>query len=206
MKKLFVFLMVLCVLASSACADTLAQEACKLAQQIDAMGDNEEYLKILIGSGDVIGMARQMAEGDYNEPTMMVSVDLTNAKDLLLKNLVGEFTLEDPAIRENLMGRVNTAMIHQVVATRGALALAATSVLTAGNLFACDMEPGDGMFLIFYGEYTPVAVSWVAKNGAVSMSAMFVPLEELAACTTPEMVADWFAGMGMQGAVVTPVE
>lgn len=204
MKKLVALLMMCCMLASTACADTLSQEACRLAQRIDALADNDVYLKMMLTHEDIIGLGKSFGRGDRSQHTMMVSVDLSAVNGLALMAALGSGL--DPEIAKAMVERMNSALLFSFIGGRGADTVAATSSLTENDFFACDMEPGTGMFLIFYGEYTPVAVSWIAKNGAVSMSAMFLPLEDLAGCTTPEMVADWFAGMGLEGVAVTAVE
>lgn len=206
MRKILIWMMLLCMLSGAAAADELSEAACGLARRMDALADNDAYLKALSVSDDVIGMAQKLGAGDRETHTMMVSVDLSAVKSMMLNMLAGETGLSDPVAQEAIMSRMNAALIQQAVAARGTLALAAASMLSTGDFFACDREPGDGMFLIFYGQYSPVAVTWVAKNGAVSMSGIFVPVEELSGCTTADEVANWFAAMGMDGAVVTPVE
>ncbi len=206
MKKLIAALVIICLLCASACADTLAQEACRLAQRIDELADNDMYLKLMLSSEDVIGAAKAFGQGDRSQPAMMVSVDLSTAGAAMLDMIAREGVVLDQTTREAVMSRLKTSLLVSAVATRGTLTLAASSALTAGDFFAFDMEAGDGLFILFYEDACPVAVTWVAQKGAVSMSAMFLPLEELADCTTPEMVADWFASAGMEGAVVTPVE
>ena len=206
MKKLAVLLVVFCLLCASACADNLTQEACELARRIDELAENDSYLKLMLSSEDVIGVAKTFAQGDRSKPAMMVSVDLSTAGAVMLDMIAREGVVLDQVTREAVMSRLKTSLLVSAVAARGTLTLAASSALTAGDFFACDMEAGDGLFILFYADACPVAVTWTAQKGAVSMSAMFLPLEELAMCTTAEMVADWFAAAGMAGAVVTEVE
>ena len=205
MKKFVAFLIAFCMLFGAACADTLTDAACQLAQEIDALADNDAYLKMMLNSDEIVKVGKSFGQGDRTQPTMMVSVDMGAPISMMMSMMDAELGL-DPMIKEAVAGRLNSSILLSFVGSAGTNTLAATSALTAGNFFAHDMEPGTGIFLMFYGESTPVAVSWAAKNGAVSMSAMFMPLPDLAACTTPEMVASWFNSMAMPGVAVTAVE
>lgn len=74
------------------------------------------------------------------------------------------------------------------------------------KVFACADAEGCGLMTLLYEDAVPVLVMWYADRGAVSMSACFMPDDVLAACTTAEQVAEWFASRGLPEAAFREVD
>lgn len=207
MKKLMVWVVMLCMLSISASGEELPQTALELARRIDRLADSSEYLDVLLGNERLAEKVKEIAAGDCGEAcTMMVNVDLTRTIEANMEALMKEVPITDSLVREEIASRLHSVLLFHAIAAMGADTMAIASSVTTGTMFATDAPEGRGIYLLFYGEHTPVAVQWTVKNGAASLSAMFVPVAELRACTDPQQVEAWFASIGAVGAVVTAVE
>lgn len=207
MKKLMVWVVLLCMAVGTACGEGLPQVAVELAQRIDALAENDTYLTVMFGSDKLAEKVQEIAAGEHGQQyTMMVNVDLTGAVASFMERLAVDVDISDPIVNEEITKRLNSAVLFQAIAAQGTETLAIANSITTDTMFATDEKPGGGFYLIFYGEHTPVAVTWAVENGAASLSAMFVPVAELKTCTTPQQVAEWFASVGAEGAIVTAVE
>lgn len=207
MKKLMVWVMLLCMAMGTACGEGLPQAAVELAQRIDVLAENDAFLEVMFGSDKLADKVREIADGEHGQQyTMMVNVDLTGAVASMMESLAVDVEISDPIVSEEIAKRLETAILFQAIAAQGAETMAIANSITAGTMFATDEKPGEGIYLIFYGEHTPVAVTWAVENGAASLSAMFVPVPELQACTTLQQVVEWLASIGAEGAMVTAVE
>lgn len=190
MKKAFALLLMLCLLCSCALAENpLAEKAVELVQRMDALAGSTAYRACIGVTGGEMGrMVDAFAAGEHDQPRMVVAVDVSPFAALIMDQV----TLDSVA-REELLGKMASAMVMQLVSARGTSTLAAVNSMMTGTIFAMEGEKARGIFLLLYENATPAAVSWTAKNGAVSMTAMFLPDDDLAACSSAQAVDDWFA-------------
>lgn len=189
MKKAFALLLMLCMLCSCALAeDLLTDKAVELVQRMDALAGSAEYRACIgVNGGEMGRMVDGFAAGAHDQPRMMVAVDISPFTALIMDQV----TL-DPIAREELLGKMASAMVMQLVSARGTSTLAAVNSMMTGTIFAMEGEAARGVYLLLYENATPAAVSWTAKSGAVSMTAMFLPDDDLAACSSAQAVNDWF--------------
>lgn len=63
--------------------------------------------------------------------------------------------------------------------------------------FAMDLPESCGVYILLYQDAVPVMLTWYAENGAVCMSAWFMPDEALEKCASAADVSAWFVQKGM---------
>lgn len=194
MKKAFAVLLMLCMLCSCALAENpLADKAVELVQRMDALAGNATYRACISVTGGEMGrMVDAFAAGDHDQPRMMVAVDISEFTELVMGQVATFDAALDPVAQEELLSKMASSVVLQLVSARGASTLAAVNSMMTGTIFAMEGEEARGVYLLLYENATPAAVSWTAKSGAVSMTAMFLPDDDLAACSSAQAVDDWF--------------
>lgn len=198
MRRVWVILLALMLVTASAYADeTLADRAVALVQTCDALAGDESYCDAMTASGGTIGeLLHTWAEGNHDQPRLIIHADTSDAASMVAA-LYGD---EDaPLLSETALAALSkkypASLPSMLNATSGAEVLAATTVATAGTIFASDVQ-GSGMFVLLYDGAVPAAVTWYAENGAVSMQACFLAVDALTACQTAEEVNNLLEEMG----------
>lgn len=194
MKKIFALLLMLCLLLSSTLAESdLLDQAISLVQRMDALAGNATYRACISVSGGEMGrMVDEFAAGDHDQPRLVIAVDISEFTEQVMGQVAAFDAALDPVTREELLSKMANSVVLQMVSAKGVNTLAAVNSMTTGAIFAREGEETRGMYLLLYESATPAAVSWTARNGAVSMTAMFLPDNELAACQSAQAVDDWF--------------
>ena len=195
MKKMFALLWTLCLLLTAALAeDDLVDQAVTLVQRMDALAGNATYRACISVSGGEMGrMVDEFAAGDHEQPRMVIAVDISEFTEQVMGQVATFDAALDPVAREELLSKMANSVVLQLVSAKGVNTLAAVNSMTTGTIFAREGEEARGVYLLLYENATPAAVSWTARNGAASMTAMFLPDDELAACQSAQAVDDWFA-------------
>lgn len=197
MRKVWVILLALMLVTASAYADeTLADRAVALVQTCDALAGDESYCDAMTASGTIGELLHTWAEGNHDQPRLIVHADTSDAAGMVAA-LYGD---EDaPLVSETALAALSkkypASLPSMLNATSGAEVLAATTVATAGTIFASDVQ-GSGMFILLYDAAVPAAVTWYAENGAVSMQACFLAVDALTACQTAEEINAALEEMG----------
>ena len=151
--------------------DTLVSRAVAVAELTCERSQDEGYLLLFTGDETVRSLAMQMGQG-HGEPRLILQA---NVPDSEMAQGLGA----------SLVGKL------------GAEALSAASVASAGTIFAADVE-GSGVLLALYDSAAPILINWHAEDGAVSMQAMLLPFDDLAACEGKEEVGAWFVSQGVK--------
>lgn len=195
MKRIFVLLLALSLLLTCALAESdLAAQAISLVQRMDALAGNAAYRACISVSGGEMGrMVEEFAAGDHDQPRLVVAADIGGFTELMLEQVAASGAELDSVAREELVSKMSNAMVMQLVGSKGVNTLAAVNSMITGTIFAREGEEAQGVYILLYESATPAAVSWTARNGAVSMTAMFLPDDELAACQSAQAVEEWFA-------------
>lgn len=194
MKKMFALLWTLCLLLTAALAeDDLVDQAVTLVQRMDALAGNATYRACISVSGGEMGrMVDEFAAGDHEQPRMVIAVDISEFTEQVMGQVATFDAALDPVAREELLSKMANSVVLQLVSAKGVNTLAAVNSMTTGTIFAREGEEARGVYLLLFEDATPAAVSWTARNGAASMTAMFLPDDELAACQSAQAVDDWF--------------
>lgn len=192
MKRFFLLLLVSLLASMPALAENqLVMHAVTLARQMDALAGNETCLRVMSLSKKIATHVMTWAEGDHDQPRLIVLADATEALVAMRQELMQQEGIPEEMI-DRLLYHQNVLTLPQRLAARqGAETLAAVSSVQTGMLLAEPEAAGAGVFILLYEAAVPVLVSWYAQNGAVSMSAMFVPDEGLAAQTSARAVEVW---------------
>jgi len=195
MKKCLVLLLALLLLVSCALAEEgLLSRSSALVKRMDALSGNATYRAcISVSGGDMGRLVDQFAQGDHDQPRMAVAVDISGFTDQVMAQVASFDAALDPVAQQELLSKMASSVVLQLVSYKGAATLAAVNSMMTGEIFARQGAQGHGVIILLYEDATPAAVSWRAENDAVSMTAMFLPDEDLAACESAQAVADWFA-------------
>jgi len=198
MKKVFALLMALAMLCSAALAEAdMVAQAVTLAQRMDALAGSSGYRSCVGMYGEMDTLLGQYAAGSHDQPRLVVAVDTKGYTDMVLGSVIALGFEVDAVAQAELVEKMSSAMVLQLVATKGTSILAAVSGMTTSTVFAREGEAARGVYLLLYEGATPIAVNWTAQNGAVSMNAYFLPDDELAACQSVQAVSDLLAARGM---------
>lgn len=150
------------------------------------------------GSNEVMGLIGQWAAGDHQQPRAMYCVDMAGLNDAgaALSGVMDVSQLPDSMQLDGLtiLGLLRTQLVARFL---GDTSLAAVSMSTDTMIFADADVTGSGAYLLMYPEGMPVLVTWTSTNGAVYMTASFMPFEELEACQTATEASLWLTGKGM---------
>lgn len=150
------------------------------------------------GNDEVMSLIGQWAAGDHRKPRAVYSADMAGLNDAgaALSGVMDVSQLPDGMQLDGLtiLGLLRTQLVARSL---GDMSLAAVSTSMDTMIFADADASGSGAYLLMYPEGMPVLVTWTSKNGAVYMTASFMPFEELAACRTATEASLWLAGKGM---------
>lgn len=140
---------------------------------------NETYLEIYTTSEDMLGILKEIGEGDFEEPDKVLS--LTGDEDVFAE-LLGVEGVEGLSrnLEKNLNNRMFGAMVSQINGRAGSLYLAAASISTMGKLIVDEDVEDNVIYFYIYEDATPIAVTFIpGEDGAVSVSGCFLMVEDI---------------------------
>lgn len=173
----------------------LLQHALTLVGTLDALAGDPQYMGMLSSDEKITSLCASWSKPDRGEPALVVRSEANMMESMVVAMAGGKGM--SPEGREMLKWRMPDMLITSVNARRGTITLAAATASSCGMLYADDELTGGGCLLLIYRDATPVAVSWCAQNGAVSLSAYYLPDPELAACRTLLDVTAWSVNNGL---------
>lgn len=180
-------LLVALLLPLSALAEGLepsvVEAATALAQRLDALADCPVYLKLLGGSEEMQQLIADWGAGDHDEPEQVLTrfFPTDEAAQLLLllsldeTNGLSELPLE--AV-DALVRRAPFAVASALNARAGATTLAAAAMTTLSEARVTEQPAGGGMIALLYPEGAPVLVAFWSENGAITLTASFISVDE----------------------------
>ena len=178
MKRFLAALLALTLLLPTALAAemdesiVLITKAEELAVQLDALAESTEYSALFTSSEAVVAAVQAWGAGDHDAPVSVLMADLTSMESAVLA-MLGE-DVPDAAARL-MRQRLGSILVQNAQNAGGVITSAAGSIARTTATFAALTENDAGLFILVYEDAAPVAVSWYAENGAVSMTATFLP-------------------------------
>ena len=179
MKRILTLMLLLLVLAMT-CVHaepgeeniTLIVKAEALAAELDALAENEAYIKELSLEEQVVDMILGWGAGNHDTPARVLMLDFS----MFMGALVQEIPAEAPEAGRVMLHRsLGQVLLQAATNAGGADMVAASAVARTTTTFAAPVLNDSGVFLLLYEDATPVGVSWYAEEGAVSMTAVFLP-------------------------------
>lgn len=165
------------------------EKALGAAAEMDAQAMDRAALMGL--SADMTAMLAEWSAGDAEKPVLTVMAELPLESELvrgLISQLPPGTGIDDQAL---LMAGVS-AVPTMLAGRQGPMQLAASSVASRTILFADSVNPFTGLYLFIYEDKLPIMVSSCASEGAVSMTAAYLPIGALGSCRTIEDVNRFF--------------
>lgn len=148
-----------------------------LSEELD-----EEYIGYFSSYGGLTDLVKEFAKQDYSEPKSVYELTYSDGGlKQFLTFVIGESAKEIPdAVRDRMGGFSYLANI--VNARKGSDYLAASSILTAEELFVNEAVTKDSAYIYFYEDAYPVMVSFHAgEDGAVHAVGNYIFSDEMKA-------------------------
>lgn len=187
---------------------TAEQHAVLLAQRLGEIYANADHRELTLGgipgAGELID---EWVAGDRSQPRMMTGIDLTDAPQVFYRGAAQYRTavlFHEEA--SPLTSRVMTYRLPESVIERAVIdeianpvwGTVAVMMAQAQEEYAAPSQPdGTGMYLLHYDDAVPVAVWWAAQDGAVQMTAQFVPLDSIRDYDSAALVSVWLTAQGL---------
>lgn len=180
-------LLVALLLPLSALAEGLepsvVEAATALAQRLDALADCPAYLKLFGGSEEMQQLIADWGAGDHDEPEQVLTrffptdgaVQLLPLLSLDETNGLSELP---PEAVDALVRRVPFAVASALNARAGATTLGAAAMITLTEARVTEQPAGGGIIAFLYSETVPVLVAFWSENGAITLTASFVSVDE----------------------------
>lgn len=209
MKRIVVMLLTLCLIACTLPAmaegaQLTFDQAADMAQYLreTAAGD---YLELKGVPADLQRRARQWAGGLEGETRLVVRLHIGDHASL--NTLRAIFLQEHPMV---VFEAESGVMIELVTLTFSWAAMESQTaeasyqeiaqindVLSCSRMYAEDAEEGAEMYLVLHEEAQPILILTNAENGAVNLSAWFVPGPKLKECKSAGEVSMWYMRNGL---------
>lgn len=186
-------------------ADPFMANAIEIARRIDLLAESSLFIYSWDYSGATQAQLEAVSGGDHTNPVRVYEMTGEGMLEALSAIAPEGSTLPDLSRAELRRDLVN-ALPDMLLGDRPDEELSLIHLLWRYKVFACEGVEGCGMLLMLYEGATPVALTWYADQGAVSMSACFMPDDALAACQSAEEAAAWFAGKGLPAVTFEEVE
>ena len=194
MVCLLIAALMLCPIAQAGERE-LMQHSLSLVSTLDVLAADPQYMEMLSSDEKITSLCASWSKPDRGEPALMVRAEASMMESMIVAMAGGKGMSREG--REMIRWRMPEMMITAINARRGTMTMAATTACSCGMLYADDELAGSGFLLLIYPDAMPVAVSWCAQNGAVSLSASYLPDPELAACRTLLEVSAWSVNSGL---------
>ena len=185
MKKLCLLLAlcltVLCALPMGAGAEAadpalsaMVQRALKLADIMQECAQSEAYCSLYAGSAEIGALCAAMGEGPYDAPVSGAPA----AMDRLLQIGDSAPALSE-GIRQKIYASLPVTLCTMQVSRAGAMALAASSMLSCGDcaVMAADMPQAAVLSLSFGGAYDVLCAFYTNESGVTQANAYLVAAE-----------------------------
>ena len=188
MKKLCLLLALclklLCALPAGAeTADTAVRAMVKKSLALTALmqecAQSEAYCSLYAGSAEIGALCAAMGEGPYDAPVSGALMTLSPAAiDRLLQTGESAPALSS-GIRQKIFASLPATLCTMQVSRAGAVALAASSMLSCGDcaVMAADMPQAAVLSLSFGGAYDVLCAFYTNESGVTQANAYLVAAE-----------------------------
>lgn len=150
---------------------TLIMKAEELAARLDELAESKAYAALFTSEEDVLSIVKEWGAGNHDKPSHIMMLDLSYVNQAL-----AAVPADMPeAGRRTLKNGLGSMLVQSVINGQGVNTVAASSIARTSVTFAAPVVNEIGVFVLLYEDAVPVTVSWCAENGAVSMTASFLP-------------------------------
>lgn len=169
MKRLLTILLAVMLLmpAAAAMEPTLVDRAIALGAALDNLAEDEDYIAQHMIFGKDKERIQAFAMGDRTMPVRIAALDLEGA----LAQLLPQRDELPEAAQRILYQTMPLALVNSLNGQQGADMLVLSMYMRIANVFAAPGVTGQGVWILYYENASPVAVSWYAEHDAVMMNA-----------------------------------
>lgn len=183
--------------------DPFMANAVEIARRIDLLAKSEVFLDYCDSTYSTLEEVQAVSWGDHTWPARVYEVSGEELVSAMTGGVADAAWLDmsRAEIRRDLVDTLPEMLLYDVeeaVADR-------ISLLARMKVFASDRPEGCGFLVMLYADAAPIVLPWYSEEGAVKLSAFFMPDEKLAACVTAEEVSAWFAEKGLPPAAFEEV-
>lgn len=175
--------------------DPFLGHAVEIARRMDLMAKSSVYFQYCNRSDATPERWEAVTRGDHTTPVHIFSL----SGEELRNGLTGGpenapwLDLSRTEIRRDIVASLPDMMFAGMETDDVRL----VQMMGRYKIFAADVPDDCGLLVMLYEDATPVICFWYSNQGAVSISAFYMPDPALEACASPEEVAVWFAQMNM---------
>lgn len=188
MRRILCVCLALLMLCCSALADapTLESRALEAVQKVVTYAREDAMMKQMIPDGRQSSIVQGWAQGNYTAPLMVLRADLSGMVDAMTQMVDSQWA--SAGMGERMRLRLASGLISLLNTQQDTQTAALSAVTEWETVFADETITGTGAWLMLYADGTPIMVTWHANEGAVLLTAAFLPLDGLKGCTTAEEV------------------
>ena len=198
-KTITIILGIIIVFSLTACVNTietheirldLEGKGLSLIAEVDTLAECEEFIALCSGSSEITEFVSVIAKGNYTQPKAVFMIE--NLDELVFKNMAQDVSLPSE-IEKMVKGRFAPVLPYQINAMNGAMAVAATSVLSHGDNFICEGLDNTVTYLYMFDSSYSFMVTFTPNDeNIVNASVSVVMSEDLPKCTTEDEVVEYF--------------
>lgn len=160
---------------------SLREQGMDIIKVMEEMVKSEDYGSLMSGSADLEEIRLQLAAGDYTSPAAVYEISVPTIWSILA--LAGEsedsYDFSD-TLKKQLDIKSASALTGQLNAMKGTVALAGTSLYTAGKTFVSDELTENTIYLYTFQNGYPIAVVFTAgEDHAVTAQGTFILWEDI---------------------------
>lgn len=173
MRRMLIILLALMLIVSAGYAegeDDLLRHAVELGRKMDALAEDEAYIASYTTDPTLQMIAGAYGDGDHDDPCEVREVVLDEIMPMLLEYMKD---IPDSGKRQ-MQNLLPNAMMQSYINALGVDMVFINAILHKSVTFAQQDAKGQGVWILYYEDAAPIAVSWYAENGAVHMEAGFL--------------------------------
>lgn len=175
--------------------DPFMANAVEIARRIDMLAKSEVFMAYCDSTYSSEEEIKAVSWGDHTWPARVFHVGGSALVEAMSDGVSDSAWLDMSRveIRRDLVDSLPDMLLYGMDEAAADL----VSLLARMKIFASDLPEDCGFMVMLYDDAAPIVLPWYSDEGAVSISAFFMPDEALAACESAEAVSAWFAEKGL---------
>lgn len=139
-------------------------------------------------------LTAELTAGDHTNPVRAFVLDGAKLSEALFAGMDASVRpdLTRVELRRDLVSTVPGILLTNMENDK----LQIITTLQRYKVFASDVT-GSGLIVLLYEDAVPILLTWYSDCGAVSLSASFMPDEDLVNCHNAADISEWFASSGL---------
>lgn len=184
---------------------SLLDKGLSLIEKVETLSESKEYISLYSASEEITNIINDIGSKDYKEPKAVFT--LNNLAEIYFDSIVGDVALSDE-IKDMVKDRFPSVLPTQLNSKKGAMTVAATSIITYSDSFIDSTLLTTTTYLyVFDNEYSFMVTFVPYDENIVNATVNVIVNEDLGKCSTIDEVADFLkAAVGFEEVSVSIVE